>query len=212
LKPEAESFGPIRDVGFRDYLWLFLQVHKYRYLVFHDDSGSALGHPAAVARLRDQLIGAKVFKDGKTTIFDHSRLPMPSRPVLVCTDGWTTSLGMPGPLRFAVGKVGRLKFFNTTPSAAHVLELEASACRSTRTVRLMAGPAELARWTIEPGEPKSYLCPPFLLPAGLQDLTLESDAEEAPKRSRDSMDEAKRPYSLQIGAIRLRNHPGAANP
>ena len=204
-KPDAESFGPIRDVAFQDYLWLFLQVHGYRYLVLHDDSGPTLGHPAALARLRDQLGGAKVFEDGKATIFERSRLPMPRRPVLVCTEGWTSSVERPGPLRFGVGKVGRLVLFNATPNAPLALAMDAAACRSTRTVRLLAGTAELARWQIEPGEPKSYLCPPFLLPAGLHELTLESDAVETPRRSRESLDEAKTPYSLQIGAIRVRD-------
>jgi hypothetical protein len=211
-KPDAESYGPIRDVAFRDYAWLFFQVNKYRYVVFHDDLGPALGHPAAMARVRDQLIGAKVYEDGKTTIYEQSRLPVPSRPVLACTDGWRSSVGMLGPIRFAVGKVGRIELFNPSPGDALVLDLEASACRSARTVRLMAGPAELARWKIEPGEPKSYSSPPFLLPAGVQELTLESDAAESPKRSHDSMDEAKTPYSLRISAIRVRNDPRAANP
>ena len=206
--PDAETFGPIREAAFRDYLWLFLRVHGYRYVLLHEDVGPALGQPAALARLREQLGGTKVFEDGRTTVYEASRLQPPGRPVLVCSEGWTTNIGkllagLPIPPSFGVGKEGRLVLFNPSPAEDLVLKLDATPCRSARKVRLMDREVELAAWKIEPGEPRSYLSPPFRLPAGLSELSLISDAEERPARGFDAFDEAKSPYSLRVSGMQL---------
>ena len=57
------------------------------------------------------------------------------------------------------------------------------------------------------GESRSYSSWSFQLPAGQQELTLESDAEEKPVRPREILDDARTPYSVQIGSIRVRNSP-----
>ncbi len=204
-KSDVESFGPIRDVRFDDYLWLFLKANNYRFLVLHDDLGPALGHPAALARIRDRLSGSGVFKDATTSIFDLSRMPKPAHDVVVCTDGWRSSVEMPAPLRFGVGMNAGLVLYHTKSDEPVVIELEASSCRTARTVRLLDGPTELARWTIEPGEPRTYLSPSLRFPEGLNNLRLESDAEQKPTRSRDALDESKKPFSLRIQSIRVRN-------
>ena len=205
-KPGPESYGPIRDVAFDDYLWLFLKANDYRYLVLND-SQWAPTKPAVMARLKEQLAVARVFEEGTTTIFEHARLPKPRRPVLACTEGWRSSAGFQYPIRNGVDKVARLMLYNTSADEALVFQMEAIACRSTRTVRLMAGPTELARWTVEPGEARLYFSPLFVRPAGVQDLTIESDDAKKPLGPGDSLDEAMTPYSLQVNAIRLLAFP-----
>ena len=205
--PQATSFGFIEDARFHDYLWLYLKANDYRYLVIHEDPVKVWIHPFAQARLREQLGGSKVFEDSQMMVFEQARLPMPSRPVLVCTEGWKSSAAYQMPLRYGVAKVARMTIFNPTPSVPLVLDLNAAACLNPKTARLMDGSRELARWTIEPGETTPHASPPFHLPAGIHELTLESDCESVPSNPINFMDEVKTPYSLRIGGIRLRNVP-----
>ena len=204
--PAPETFGPVRDASFQDYLWLYLKANGYSHLLLHDELGMPYP-PASLARMKGQLGGSKVFEDPETVIYDQSRMPTPRRPALVCTEGWKTSVGYRFPWRFGVPEVARLVAFNPTPEAALSLELEAKATGRTRKVRLLAGEVELAKWAIESGQPRTYLSPPFHLPAEVRELTLETDGRKKPVDPDDALDEAFSAYSLKVDAIRLRSIP-----
>ena len=148
--PESGSFGPIQDVAFHDYIWLFLKANAIAISCF-TMTFEGLIHPFAQARLKEQLSGSKIFEDAKMTVFEQSLMPRLSRPG-ARLHGWLkSSAGFRLPLRYG-SKVARLTLFNLSPSDALVLELDAAACRSARTVRLMEGQVELARWMMQPGK------------------------------------------------------------
>jgi hypothetical protein len=202
MNQESESFGPVSGVAFRDYAWLFLTTHRYKYVILHRDEQTALGDPSSVARLRAELERAKVFEDEVDTIYERARFPLPSHPVVVCTEGWRTSAGLPGPLRFGVRKTAHIALYNPTPDVALTLAIQARSVRATRVARIVSGGIELARWHITPGAPRTYESLQLRLPAGLQDLTLETDGESTPAKF-EAFDQAKTPLSLQILSIKL---------
>ena len=203
--PLPGSYGPIQDAPFGDYLWLFLKANGYRYLVVNDDPLKFWIRPDSQAILKAFLGNSKVFDDAQMAIFEQERMTTPTRPVLACTEGWRSSMGYHAPLRYGIGKVARVAVFNPTPGAAVELAMDAAACREARTVRLMDGRVELARWKIETGNEMPYVSPPLHLPAEVRELTLESDSESVPRDPNRALDEAKSAYSLRVAAIRLRN-------
>ncbi len=86
--PDHERFGIVNDVRFRDYAWLFLTVHGFRYVVSHQRASPRPGHAAALERLDDQLKDTRVFDDTEATVYQRDRLSVPSKPVALCTSGW----------------------------------------------------------------------------------------------------------------------------
>lgn len=204
--PDSETFGIVADVGFRDYAWLFLTAHRFDYVVLHHrEEDPYRSDPTSLARIRAELRGAEIFEDDAATVYDRARLNPPARPVLVCTEGWRSrAFVKQAPRIFVVSKVGRIAVYSPGPQQELTLSLEAAALRRPRTVRVRAGDVELARWRIDPGAPREYTTPRFRLPAGLGGLTVESDGEERPVASRDAVDDAHRPYSLRVFALRLK--------
>jgi hypothetical protein len=200
LAAEGRSnFGPVVDVGVRDYAWLFLTAFQYQYVIMHHAQPASAADLAAEAVLR----GSEVFQDDAATVYARSKLPPPTRPTLVCTEGWRTTAGLTWPVRQGVGRIGRLAAYAPESSGELTFTLEAAALGSPRLVRLRSGTEELARWTIKPGPHRSYASPRFRLPPGVQELTLESDGEDRPRSGPEAVDLARTPYSLRVVGVRL---------
>jgi hypothetical protein len=207
--PEALSVDLVSHVRFQDYAWVYMKAHGLRFLIVHHWKGSMPEVPVHLDRLKALLEEAKVYEDEATTVFEQAKLPPPSRPTLLCTEGWNRRLAWQDRYTCVVGKAGRLSVYNPEPDTDLTLTLEASAFRRARSVRVLAGDRELARWQVEPDVLREYTSPTFRLPAGLQQLTIESDGEDRPKGHREAPAEGDvRPFSLRATGVALR----AVNP
>jgi hypothetical protein len=204
LDPEAMGIDMVRDVRFDDYVWLYINVHRFDYVVLHQWPGSVPETPVRLDRLKARLHPALVAEDSATAVYDPSRLSRPIRPVLLAKGGWLLRSKWRGGDCAAVARVAELAAYNPEPDRELTLTMEAEALRKSRTVRLRFGSRELARWTVQSGRIESYVSPPFRLPAGLQDLTIESDGQERPVRRHEAIAEGDdRPYSLRVASVRL---------
>lgn len=215
--PADPGLNVVRGVGFDDYAWLFLQVHKFDYVVLHkwDDEELGANGIAARERLRQRLQPMRVFEDDRTVVYDAARFRAPSRPVLLCTDGfrfahpWQGRRVINESAACAVDRKAHMAFYNPDPSEPVTLAFAVSAFRKHRIVRLMSGGRELGRWSVAPGSWSSIRTEPFQLPAGRQSLSLISDDEALVRRDVQAAAEADhRPYSLLLSEIRL--NPTAA--
>jgi hypothetical protein len=202
--PYSASFGIVKGVAFADYAWLYMTVHDLRHVVLHEWPEAIPGNWAGVARFKAQLAGGTIFEDGMTAVYERDLLKPPGRPVLLCTTGWRG--GWHGRDVDILPRLGSLAFYNPSSREKLVFTLTAQAFRKARTVRLMAGETELARWAIAPAEMRRYESPPFLLPTGLGSLTIESDGEQLPLHKYEGATRSDmRPYSLVVNTVSLRS-------
>jgi hypothetical protein len=106
-----------------------------------------------------------------------------------------------------VGPEAALIVYNPEPDCPVTLAIEARAFRRARTVRLLDGPVELARWTIAPDALRRFESPPLRLPRGLRTLTIASDGQDRPHNHSEAIDPALSPFSLRVATIRLAPSP-----
>jgi hypothetical protein len=201
--PGPEAFDLVRDARFEDYAWLFLTAHDFDYLILHTWTWDDHPPPAALIRIRERLRGAVVFEDEATVVIDRRRLKTPTRPVLLCTDGWRRRLVRQERTSGIVARDARVAVFNPTPDRALTLRIDASSYLEPRTVRLRVPGRELARWQVHPAETATFVSPPLLLPEGLQVLTLESDGDARPIRPQYAPGGDPRPFSLWVSSVQL---------
>jgi hypothetical protein len=191
----------VTDVAFLDYVWLFTTVHGYDYLVLHQWRDPYFGG-FDLDHLKHELSGAEVDEDRTQFVYDRSLLPRPTHPVVLLTNGWRPSWdGRPSRV---AARVSRVAAYNPNSDQSLTLTVEAKALHRTRVVRLLAGSREVAYWRIEPDGFRTYTSPRFQLPAGLQDLILAADGEDAPIHRRDAAWETDvAPYSYRIARLTL---------
>jgi hypothetical protein len=202
--PERMDIDVARQVRFDDYAWLYVKALGFDAIVLHQWPGSVPEVPVRLERVKARLRPALVAEDAATAVYDPARLPLPTRPVVLRTDGWFHGPPWRGRYAPAVARVGHLAAYNPEAGRDLTLTLEAEAFRRPRAVRVVASGRELARWTIRAGALASYTSPAFRLPAGLQELTIESDGEERPVRGREAIAEGQwRPYSLRVAGVGL---------
>jgi hypothetical protein len=203
-RDDARSFGIVQDVHFLDYAWLFLHAHDYRYAVVPRWRLVLDELPISFDRLEALWRPAQVFSDADAAVYDRALLPPPAHPTLLCDGGFHLRRGWPDPATSLVQRRGRVLLYNPEPMRPLELTLEAKAYRNPRTVRLIEGDRELARWKIDPGEMRTYTSPPLRLEVGIHVVRLESDGQERPKRLLECIAEGdKRPYSLIVRALAL---------
>jgi hypothetical protein len=201
-QPERTAFDVAKGVHFLDYAWLYLKAHDYRYVVLHQWPGALTGAPGRADHLKAELASSKVFEDAMTAVYARDRLPLPRHPVWLCTAGWRQIL-TPEHCR-AVERAGQIAVYN--PDAGQDLRflLHATAFRRPRTVRLISGGRELARFAVDPGPSRLYTVGPFRLPAGLQTLTLQSDGDDRPvTHLQATLHGQMTPYSLRVDGLAL---------
>jgi hypothetical protein len=198
----------VKDVELADYSWLFLTSNHYDYLVVHDDSQAA--SPFQTSRIKERLGPGLVFADARASVFAVNKLPEPRRPTLLCTTGWPRRAPFwrkhheSHILRVAEARTdARLAVYNPDPTHPLRFTLEAVAVAKPRTVRVLANQVEVARWMVSGDEALSYTTPPFYLPAGRSELTLESDGESPPARGEEIGYDDRNPASLWVTGVRL---------
>jgi hypothetical protein len=187
--------------SFRDYAWLYMKAHAFRFLVLHQ-SPDLVAHTPQLARLKSALESARVFEEDDTIVYDRERLPLPSKPVLIATQGWRNAVGR-RPLCVA-DQQAHLLLYNPTGDRELQLTIDAKALHETRRVRLLLADEELARWEVRPNEYQTLARRPFLLPRGLHELVLESDGRSRPRSRHESAgNEDMAPYSLKVDQFEL---------
>ncbi len=203
--PTIETFGAARGVALLDYAWLFLTVHRLDYVVLHQGPTYEHRFGPGEARLKALLERSKLSEDGDAAIYDRAKLPPPTRPTWLCAEGWRRGLLPTGPWKYGVFPKARVVLYLPGEGRDLTLSLvDASAFLRPRVVRIVAGGAELARWTVETGAPRTLTTPPFRLPAGSHDLTILSDGDDPPVRYVDRLDASKTPYSFRLDGVEVR--------
>jgi hypothetical protein len=190
------------DVDFRDYAWLYLTAHNFRFAVLHQWPGSVSYLPVRLDRLKAAMKVAKVYEDAGSVVYDRDRLPLPSRLVLITTRGWRPAWD--GKMLRVANREARLAVYNPDPKRDIQMRLNAKTFQHARQVRLLSGDKELARWNIRPGEFQPLASTMFRLSSGLSELILASDGESRPRSWRDaSLVGDLSPYSLKIERVGL---------
>jgi hypothetical protein len=77
----------------------------------------------------------------------------------------------------------------------------------SRAINIRAGSKELAHWQLLPGKYHRCTSPPFRLPAGLQELTIESRGSGRPADSRAVEPREDKPYSVRVARVSLYTEP-----
>jgi hypothetical protein len=196
------TFGVTTNCNFEDYAWLFVKTHKFRFLMLHQWPGFSPDYRVYLDRLKEHLAPLKVFEDQDAIVYDADKLKPPTHPTMLCTEGWR--LGWHEKRLRVSESVAHIRVYNPDAATPLRLGLEVKAFRGPRTVRLMAGERELARFSINAIGFQTVQSAPFSLPAGLQDLTLESDGPIVqPKSEEYAVAWDKNPFNLYVGGICL---------
>ena len=199
--PERTPLELGGSASFRDYAWLYMMAHDYRFLVLHQEPTLVAPSPE-LDRLKSALDPAKVFEDDGSIVYDRERLPLPANPVLITTRGWRTAVGS-GPL-CVTDRQAQMLLYNPTSERELQLTIDAKSLHQTRRVRLVSEGKELARWEVPPREYQTLARQPFHLPRGLHELVLESDGTSRPRSRREAAGGSDMgPYSLKVDRFEL---------
>lgn len=193
----------INRVNALDYIWLYLHANRFRYVVLHEwpGSGAGEGGPLHLERLKALLAPAQVFAAEGITVYDREKIRPPRQAVPLTTTGWR--LGWYGKNLRVTAREAKLLVYNPEPEKAIKFVFEASAFPRPRTVRLLADGKELASWRIASDPFQLCISPGFRLPAGIQELVLESDGETKPRHDQRAVEWDDKPYSLRVSGLAL---------
>jgi len=201
--PGAVEFDLNGKVDFVDYLWLYLTVHKFDFIVLHQWEGSVPERPVRLDRVKALLKDAKVYEDAMTIVYARSKLKTPTKPVQLILDGWQGRTIWGEHLYASLLPKSRVALYSPNPNQAVSFTLTTSAVQRSRSVRLINGEEELARWTVETGRYQLCSSPPFRLPEGIHELTFES-------RPMDQVAEKNRQTQIRVTKLNLDAAPEIA--
>jgi hypothetical protein len=202
--PNSERFAAAEGVDARDYAWLYLTAHHFDHVVWHRATWAERDNAGATAKIRSLLDEARSFEDPDVIVFDRAKLHPPTHLTWLCGEGFRSSPGRSGPWSFGVLREARLVVYQPDDQRPVVIRLlDARAFASRRVVRLLEADRELARWVVEPGEPRTIESPPLPLNAGIHELRLISDSDSRPGRSADQIDDGRTPYSLRLKSVQV---------
>jgi hypothetical protein len=208
--PARTPIALLGNVDFGDYVWLYLNVHGYRFVILHQEP-ELVASSAGLARLKRVLAPAMVYEDAGSVVYDRERLPVPRKPVMTATTGWRKGIGRGlGPL-CVTDCEARLAVYNPDAGQSLTLTINATSLGQPRQVRLLSEGKELSRWEVRPRGIDAPRPGPFRLPPGLHELVLESDGLTRPRSRRDFAGPFDtRPYALRVERIGLDDSPAVA--
>jgi hypothetical protein len=177
--PARMAFDMVSDVDFKDFVWLYMTVNRFDYIILHQWACARMEPPVHIDRLKEQLRECTIYDDGATVVYARSLLRPPARPVEICLEDWQVRSMWQGREHCRVPRSAQVVVYNPAPSRDLTLVIDAAAPYLEQTVRVRAGGRELARWQVVPGAYRTCVSPSFRLPAGLQELTIESGADRA---------------------------------
>ena len=182
------EFGP--DVNFTDFLWLYLTANHFDYIVLHTRHSGLPEAIAGIQRLKTCLIDCKVFEDGSSVVYARSRMKAPTHVVQLTRDGWGERNHWQMTRNCLLPDVGHVLVYNPTPNRDLTISLDASSVMRTRKVRIRSDTTELTRWQVAFGSFQTLISPPFRLPRGLNELTIQTE-------TRDD----RQPYRLRVTSL-----------
>ena len=190
----------LTEADFPSYVWLYLAANRLGYVMLHHWQRAMPDGPYHFEALRACLDEAKVYEDENTSAYAWAKMKLPARPTLVTTDGWR--LAWDGRLMRVVNRVGRLAVYIPRADQPLQFAFEGKSLHRPRTVRLVSGNTELARWVVTPDRYQLYVSGPFRLPLGLQEAQLVSDGEAKPKNDQEqALEWDEGAYSLRVSAL-----------
>lgn len=199
LKGQTHSVCPLDP---KEFLWLSLAVNRFDYVVLHQWQGSVPEQPVPLDGMKALLREAKIYEDEGSIVYERSRLRTPRRPLVMILEDLQLRHPWHGRPNRVLPSRARIAVYNPEPDQDLSLILDAAALRNARSVRLLKGSTVLARWDVLPGRYQSHITAPFRLPAGVHELTLESEGWKPhyqDPRGIDSREE--RPYSLRVSLV-----------
>jgi hypothetical protein len=207
--PERFFTLVIREVDFREYLWLYLTVNRFEYIVLHKGEVPLFGDkpPATFERVKKVLEDCKIYEDEKSIVYARSRLDPPSQVVAINTGAWSPMSIHEKQWSCVVPRTTPIVVYNPQPDVPFQVVLGAAIVTKPLTVRLLAGDKELARWDVETGQYKTCASPRIQLPAGLNELTIESDRPYRIAGARRSPKGLTEAYQLRIATLFVRALP-----
>jgi hypothetical protein len=206
--PTKVDIGAVTDVDFKDYVWIYLAVNPFDYVVLHRGLAAIPEYTASLNRLEALLRDCAIYEDAATIVYARSRLKPPARPVVITRGVWKgRNLGQ-GEWNWQLPETSQVAIYNPDPEQEMTLSLSAAAVRLRQSVRIRAGTREVARWEVMPGSYQTVSSPPFQLPAGLQELTIESRTQDLDLHDRTSLPkEPKKPDHLRIAGLKIAPSP-----
>ena len=199
--PSSEHFELLDGMDFRSYVWLYLTVHKIRFVVLHHDPAAFPELPVHPERVEHLLREALVYNDQQTAVFDREKLRPPTRPVILHERGFGHRVARREEGTILVGPSARLWAYNPDADQTLTLTLDVAGHKVARRVTLRADGADVARWTVPPTDIELIASPSFKLAAGLHELTLASDGAAPPSRTDAHIAGDKTPFSLWVSGI-----------
>ena len=209
--PETLSLLLMGQVDFMDYLWLYLKVNHFDYIVIHQGETLFMNAPPkTVDRVKNLLQESKIYEDSRSIVYARSRLRRPSHAVAINLGPWSRLDAWGGRLYSPVSKSTRIAVYNPEPDRSLQVTLDAASFRGPLLVRLRSETTDLAMWNVVQGQYQQFSSPPVQLPAGMNELWIESSrpywvvSDQASAR-RDE----RTPYHLCVARLNIQHAPEA---
>jgi hypothetical protein len=201
------NFGYSVHVDFLDYVWLYLTANHFDYIVLHRWPGAMPEYPVRLDRIEELLRDGKIYADADTIVYDRSLLKPPAHPVHVNLGEWRGRGLWQGRWNSVIPKTARIAVYSPDSAQELSLVIDMAPLHKPRVVRIQAGSQELARWQLFPGQYRHCVSPPFRLPAGLHELTIESRSSGPPPVGLAPESIENGPYSLRVSRVSLYTNP-----
>jgi hypothetical protein len=197
------DIGLLADVDFKDYVWIYLTVNRFDYVVLHHCAGAVPEYKVSLDRIKVLLRDCQIYADADSIIYDRSLLKPPSHPVHVSLGEWRARDLWHGRWNSLIPDTGRIAVYAPDSKQDLSLVIDAAPIRRSRVVGLRAGSRPLAQWQLAPGTYHHCISPPFRLPAGLHELTIETRTARGSPDRRVAEARDDRPYSLRVARVSL---------
>ena len=208
--PGRMTFGLGVHEDFLDYVWLYLTAHRFDYVVLHRGPGATPEAAVKLDKLTALLADAKVFEDADTVVYDRARLRPPAHPVHASLGDWRGRDLWRGRWNSVLRESSRVAVYSPDGGQDLTLVADLAALHAPREAVVREGPRELARWRVEPGDFRRCTRPPFRLPAGLHELTIEGTVP-GPGPDPPAGPAEDRPYRLRVARLSLYTDPSSGS-
>ena len=198
-----EHYDRVEDVAFLDYAWLYLHRHDLRYVVLHRWAEAATGF--GLQPIADRLETARCYADDAVTIIDRDRLPAPTGPAILCTEGWGGYRLLPrdGFVRL-VGPSAAVDTYIPPGTGRVALAIRARSIDKPRHVRIISGSETVWSGTIGPDVPTDFASTAFNVREGRGTIRIESIGSAPAELLSKRFEGEVGPASLIVSSIALR--------
>jgi hypothetical protein len=199
--PRWMSFDVITGVDYKDFVWLYLTINRFDYVVVHKWAKGPNDSPLFLDQLHGLLKECLVYEDDATAVYSRALLRAPQGEVNICIDEWQRWPKWKRRWNRRIPATARVVVYNPDAERDLSFVLDAATPVRDQTVRIRAGSREIAQWRLRPGDYRRCVSPTFRLPAGLQELAIDSGVcgceEGAPSGGK--------PHGLHVAGVGLYN-------